>query len=144
VSDVGYAVGILLALVVCIFARTVGFDRDRAFYPTVVVVIALYYVLFAVMGGSTRALVLESVAMSAFVVLAVAGFKRNPWLVVAALVAHGVFDFFHPHVVNNPGVPGWWPAFCLSFDVGMAAFLAVFRQWLIVAPGRGYSADSTS
>lgn len=81
----GYAVGIALAMVVCTFARTVGFDRDRAFYPTVLVVIASYYALFAVMGGSIRALVLESVAISAFVLLAAAGFKRNLWLVVAGL-----------------------------------------------------------
>ncbi|MEO5897029.1 MAG: hypothetical protein ABIS06_15150 [Vicinamibacterales bacterium] len=36
----GYAGGFLLALLVCTFARRVGFDRDRAFYPTVLVVIA--------------------------------------------------------------------------------------------------------
>jgi hypothetical protein len=126
----GYAVGVSLALLVCTFARETGFDSDRAFYPTVLVVIASYYVLFAVMGGSTRALVLESVAMTAFVVCAVAGFKRNAWLVVAALAAHGVFDFLHAHLVNNPGVPEWWPAFCLSFDLGMAVWLASFRPWV--------------
>ena len=53
----GYAIGILLALFICLFARSVGFDRDRAFYPTVLAVVASYYVLFAVMGGSTQALV---------------------------------------------------------------------------------------
>ena len=47
----GYAIGIVLALCVSVFARVVGLDRDRAFYPTVLVVIASYYVLFAVMGG---------------------------------------------------------------------------------------------
>ena len=51
-----YAIGIGLALVVSVFARSVGLDRDRALYPTVLVVIASYYVLFAVMGGSMRAL----------------------------------------------------------------------------------------
>ena len=97
-----YIVGILVGLLVCVFARGTGFDRDRAFYPTVLVVIALYYVLFAVMGGSMRALVLESVAMSVFAVVAVVGFKRNVWLVVAGLAAHGVFDFFHAHIVLEP------------------------------------------
>jgi hypothetical protein len=109
----GYAVGIVLAWVSCTCARGVGFDRDRAFYPTALVVIASYYVRFAVMGGSTRALVLESVGMSAFAVFALAGFTRNMWLVVGALAAHAVFDFFHAHIVDNPGVPEWWPAFCL-------------------------------
>lgn len=120
-----YLVGILLALFVCLFARMVGFDRDRAFYPTVLVVIASYYVLFAVMGGSTRALALELVAMAAFTLIAVAGFKRNLWLVVAAIAAHGVFDFFHAGIVTNAGVPEWWPAFCMSIDVGIGALLAV-------------------
>ena len=61
----GYAIGIVLALCVSVFARAVGFDRDRAFYPTVLVVIASYYVLFAAMGGSMRALIVESIVMSA-------------------------------------------------------------------------------
>jgi hypothetical protein len=34
------------------WAALVGFDRDRAFYPTLQVVIASYYVLFAVMSDS--------------------------------------------------------------------------------------------
>jgi hypothetical protein len=44
-------IGIVLALCVCGLATIVGFDRDRAFYPVVTMVIASYYGLFAVMGG---------------------------------------------------------------------------------------------
>jgi hypothetical protein len=36
-----YVVGIVVSLGVALFARRVGFDRDRAFYPTVLIVIAL-------------------------------------------------------------------------------------------------------
>jgi hypothetical protein len=57
-----YAVGIALAFVVSGFARVTGFDRDRAFYPAMAIVIASYYVLFAVMSGSTHALVVEATA----------------------------------------------------------------------------------
>ena len=46
-----YVIGIVLSAGVAVFARVVGFDRDRAFYPTVMIVIAAYYVLFAVMSG---------------------------------------------------------------------------------------------
>ena len=35
-----YVVGIVLSIAVALFARRVGFDRDRAFYPTVVIVVA--------------------------------------------------------------------------------------------------------
>jgi hypothetical protein len=123
----GYAIGIALALVVSTFARVTGLDRDRAFYATVAMTIATYYVLFAVMGGSTHALVVDSVVMLAFVLVAVVGFKRNLWLVVACLGGHGVLDALHG-VAANPGVPEWWPAFCLAFDVGAAGFLA----WLLL------------
>lgn len=120
-----YMIGVGLALVVCAFATLVGFDRDRAFYPTLVTVIATYYILFAVLGSSTSALALESLIAGAFFALAVGGFKKSLWLIVAALVGHGVFDFFHHLLIQNPGVPPWWPGFCLSFDVFAGGFLGV-------------------
>lgn len=123
-----YSIGIILALAVALFARMVGFDRDRAFYPTVLAVIATYYGLFGVMGGSAPALLAESVFVAAFFVLVVLGFKFSVWLIVAGLVAYGVFDFFHAHLITDPGVPVWWPQFCLAFDVTAAAFLA----WLLL------------
>jgi hypothetical protein len=102
-----------------------GFDRDRVFYPTVLIVIATYYILFAAMGSSTPALTIEPLVAGAFLILSVAGFKKNLWLVVAGLAVHGVFDFFHHLVIQNPGVPVWWPGFCLSFDILTGGFLAV-------------------
>lgn len=124
-----YLVGVVLAAVVCGFATVVGLDRDRAFYPTVTIVIASYYGLFAVMGGSTRALVAESAVITVFLLISVAGFKRSLWLLVVALTAHGLFDFVHALVIANPGVPSWWPPFCLAYDVTTAAYLgARLRQ----------------
>ena len=122
-----YVIGIVLSAGVAVFARYTGFDRDRAFYPTVMIVIAAYYVLFAAMSGSVQTVVIESVVMTLFAAAAVAGFKSSAWIVVAALAGHGVFDAFHGHVIENAGVPAWWPAWCFSYDVGAAAGLA----WLL-------------
>lgn len=108
---------------VAVFARYVGFDRDRAFYPTVVIVVALSYVLFAVMSGSVQTVVEEFVVMSLFATAAVVAFKSSAWIVVAALAGHGVFDAVHGHIIENAGVPAW----CLAYDVGAAAGLA----WLL-------------
>jgi hypothetical protein len=119
-----FAVGIVLSLFVALFARVVGLDRDRAFYPTVLIVVASYYVLFALMGGSMVAVLTESIVMAAFVAAAVTGFKGSRWIIVAGLAAHGVLDSFHGAVIDNPGVPSWWPAWCLAYDVGAAAGLA--------------------
>lgn len=120
-------VGTLLAFAVGLFARATGLDRDRAFYPTVTIVVAAYYALFAVMGASTHALVLELAAGMVFLAAAVFGFRSSLWIVVVALAAHGAFDLVHGSSISNPGVPGWWPAFCLAFDVTAAAYLA----WLL-------------
>lgn len=127
-----YLIGVVLALGTGVFGAVVGFDRERGFYPVVLVVIASYYALFAVMGGAMAALAVEVAIMVAFVVLAVVGFRRAPWLVVAGLAGHGVLDMVHPHLVANPGVPAWWPMFCMAFDVVAAGYLAV----RLVRPGR--------
>ncbi len=122
--ELEYTVGIALALGIFCFGRWTWFDRERAFYATMLIVVASYYVLFAAMAGSAQVLVAESIATAAFVIVAVVGFRRYSWLVIAGLAGHGVFDFFHALIVQNPGVPDWWPGFCLAFDVGVAALLA--------------------
>jgi hypothetical protein len=121
-----YVVGFALACTTSVLARSSGLDRDRAFYPTVLIVVGSYYVLFAAMAGSVPVLVTESVLMMGFLIAAVVGFKRSLWIVVVGLAAHGVFDALHGRMLDNPGVPAWWPAFCLAYDVGAAGGLAWF------------------
>jgi hypothetical protein len=120
-----YAIGLILAAAVICLTNAVGLSRDRSFYPTVLIVIGSYYVLFAAMAASRRTLVVESVVASIFLLFAVFGFKRNLWFVVAALIGHGMFDFVHHFFIDNPGVPHWWPGFCLAFDALFGVFLAV-------------------
>ncbi len=117
-------VGTALALFVGIGTAWLGMDRDRAFYPTVVIVVATYYVLFAVIDGGRDVLLSEIAIAAVFVAFAVAGFKRSQWLAVVALAGHGVMDFFHHDMVHNTGVPAVWPAFCAAYDLTAAAFLA--------------------
>jgi hypothetical protein len=120
-----YAVGVLIAISVGLFASLVGFDKERCFYPAVLMVVAHYYILFAVMAKSSAALLAEAIPMVVFIAAAALGFRRTAWIVVAGLALHGVFDFFHHAVITNPGVPSWWPGFCLAFDVTAAIYLAV-------------------
>src|SRR5689334_1732957 len=126
-----YLIGVGSAAAVYVFAMVSGFDRERVFYPTVLVVVGHYYILFAAMGGSTPVLALESLAAAAFVGLAVIGFKKSLWLTAAALAGHGIFDVFHHQLIQNPGVPAFWPGFCMSFDVlagGLLAVLLMLRE----------------
>jgi hypothetical protein len=119
-----YLIGAILGVMVGGTASLLRLDRDRAFYPTVLIVIASYYALFAVMGGTGRVLASEVTVIAGFLVVSGVGFRRSLWVVVAGLVAHGVFDAFHHQLITNPGVPVWWPQFCLTYDVVAAGYLA--------------------
>jgi len=128
-APMGAAVGIAAAVLTALLGRIAGFDRDRAFYPTLLIVVASYYVLFAAMGGSARTLVVELVVMGIFAAAAVAAFRGRLWIAAAGLVAHGTFDMLvHGRVVANAGMPAWWPAFCAAYDVAAGLFLV----WLLV------------
>ena len=124
-DDSAFLIGVGVALAVGVYGTLTGLDRERAFYPTALVVIASYYVLFAVMSGSLSALGPELVIFALFAAVAAWGFRRDLRLVIAGLVAHAVLDFFHGGIVSNPGVPTWWPAWCAAYDLAAPVYLAV-------------------
>lgn len=119
-----YAVGAALGLGACALGTSAGFERDRAFYPVMLIVIASYYDLFAVLAGGGRVLGVEAAISLVFVCLALIGFKTNLWLVVAGLLGHAGLDTVHGHVAPNAGVPAWWPMFCASLDAVAGLYLA--------------------
>ena len=119
-----FLIGAVLAVAAAIFAVRAGLDR-RTFYATVLIVVATYYILFAVMSGSSRAVVIESCVAALFALLAAIGFRTRLWIVAAGLALHGAQDFVHGALVTNPGVPDWWPAFCGAYDVVAAMIVVV-------------------
>jgi hypothetical protein len=119
-----YVIGLSLSVAVACFATVIGLARERSFYATVLIVVGSYYVLFAAMAASRRTLVAEIVVAGIFLLFAVLGFKGNLWLLAVGLMGHGAFDFVHHFVIDNPGVPRWWPGFCMAFDVLFGALLA--------------------
>jgi hypothetical protein len=128
-----YLVGLSLALFFCAAAAGLGMDRDRVFYPAVVVAVASYYLAFSVVDGRGEVMRSEVAIAAVFIAGAVLGFKRNPWIAVLAWGGHGVMDGFHHHLVHNAGVPQVWPGFCMAFDVTAAALVAL----VILARCRG-------
>jgi hypothetical protein len=125
-----YLVAVILGVVVAGFAAMSGFDRDRSFYPTVLIVVGSYYPLFAVMGGGPHpALEIEIAVALVFGVVAFFGFQKSLWLAAAGIAGHGFFDFFvHHALVANPGMPVWWPGFCGSIDIVLGGWLTL-RLW---------------
>jgi len=119
-----YLIGVILGLAVASAGRFIGLDGGRAFYPTVLIVVASYYALFAAMGASGPTLGIEIAIGLGFAVMAAVGFRRNMWLVAAGIAGHGIFDLFHHLMIENPGTPVWWPGFCASVDLVLGGWLA--------------------
>lgn len=134
-----YLIGVLLGVGVCVFGTIAGFDRDRSFYPVMLIVIASYYDLFAAIGAG-YAFRPETVVLALFILASLAGMRISLWIVAAALLAHGLFDLYHGELIANAGVPAWWPKFCLAFDVLSAAYLAITlkRNRIRAEIGGGY------
>jgi len=105
---VAYVVGGVLALLTYALGKVAGFDRDRAFYATILIVVGHYYVLFAAEAGSTSALIAELAGMTVFVVLAVAGFKRLMRVLSNAnATGHEVIDLRALRPLAMRGLESW-------------------------------------
>ena len=108
-----YLIGALLGIVTCAFALLAGFDK-RVFYPVLLIVIATYYVLFAVMGNSMRALTIDSLVVGLFLAVALVGFKKNLWFVGRSRGTWR-FDFFIIYLLTirvclPGGLVSAWPS----------------------------------
>jgi hypothetical protein len=85
-------------------------------------------VLFAVLDGSGHALVWELVIAVAFSTVAIIGALFLPRLVGIGIVAHGLFDLVHDVLIENPGVPAWWPSFCGSIDIVLGLWVIMLTR----------------
>lgn len=122
---VSASIGLVMALAVGALATVTRMDRDRALYPATLIAIAALYGLFGTIDGTPVVILAEVAGMVPFVALALLGFRRSLWVVVGALACHGVYDLLHAYIVDDAGVPAWWPVFCLAYDVMAALYLAV-------------------
>jgi len=84
VDPVPFAVGSAGAFAVVAAERASGFGRDRSFYPTVLAVIAVLYVLFGVEDGVPGVIAAETAVAGAFVAVAVVAFRRRSATLLAA------------------------------------------------------------
>ena len=123
-------VGALLAFTVGLMATAVGLDRDRAFYPTVTIVIASYYARHGSIHAGSRARVAggRSVPCNGCI-----GFKSSLWVVVGARrpMAFG----FRPTGSYQPGVHSGGPRSRLRPDGRLPG---------VVAEDRSHSCNLTS
>jgi len=93
-------------------------------YALGIVLIAAVYIGFSVADGRWKVIAVECTVAGAFVIVAAVGVTASAWLLVAGLAGHGLKDLWQyrtQYVANTR----WWPPFCASVDVVVAAILAV-------------------
>lgn len=119
-----YLAGVVVAAAIAGLGHLAGFERERSFYPVVMVAIALVYLLLAAVASAPWLALAELAIGAIFAAVAVLGFRYNLWLVVVALVAHGLYDAAHAALLSPAAVPPWYPAFCLAVDLTLGIYLA--------------------
>ncbi len=78
----------------------------------------------ALRGANKSEIAVSAVAAVICVVLGAAGLIGPAWIIPAAFILHGVWDWIH-HAMERRTVGGWWPPFCALFDFIFGAYLFV-------------------
>lgn len=134
--------GIIIAFIAIAMAKDLQLP-PRTFALSLLALPAVYMV-FALSVGDMHAFGLElAYGLPYFVsgyVCFTRGFKGSGILVVALWMGHAVYDIYHHVLVTNAGMPGWYPAFCLGFDLIMVVYLSRLvmrqKQFDIYGPGK--------
>ncbi|MDE3741102.1 hypothetical protein [Maribacter polysaccharolyticus] len=118
-------IGIVLGFLTVFAGKVTGFEIDRSFYPVMLIVIALYYVLFAFQSSDKVEILFEVAIALLFSALAVWGHRKGLIIVVLGLVLHGIYDLVQSNIELSTDPPEWWTMFCLGYDFTLAMGLTV-------------------
>lgn len=119
--------GLIAGGAIVFVSAVLGFSRERGVYPTILIAIATFYVVFAIENGDGSSILFNGLIAGAFAFAALYGYVKSLWVVAGALVAHGIFDLIYGQYVSNPA-PTWWPVFCTVIDV---VFGAAPTYWIV-------------
>lgn len=88
-------------------------------------VAALIYVVFAIVGGSEGGVVVELVGVAAFGAIAVIGIRRrSPTLLAFGWAVHTLWDvLLHSSGPGSLYTPDEYAALCIGFDLVLAALI---------------------
>ncbi len=122
-SIIALIVGALLSLALVGLARRYPRGKERLVYAVGLVITALIYVVFGVVGGaSERWLALEGLGVLLYGGAAWGGMRGRPGLLAIGWAAHVAWDvLLHLSGAGAVYTPHWYPWTCVSFDLIIAA-----------------------
>lgn len=110
------------------FIRRFGPDRQLGLFALSLVIAAAVYAVFSAAGaaaGSASAgwIALEFAGIPLFGIFAYLGSRKWPWVVSLGWFLHLFWDFALHGGPETSFVPGFYPAFCVGFDLVFAAYI---------------------
>jgi hypothetical protein len=117
--------GVALAFALIVIFRSVSFRDTVRLWAIALIVAAVIYVGFALMGGAPPPwLLLEVVGVIGYGAFALLALRFSIWWLVLGWFLHVAWDVL-VHAPNPGFVPSWYPAVCVGFDVIIGISLAV-------------------
>ena len=119
------AVGFVLGALLVLSARRGGPARETPVFALGLIVAALIYIGFALANGApVRSLLLESLGVLPFGLLAWLGSRRSQLWLALGWAAHVAWDLGLNAGARAPAfVPSWYPVVCTSFDLLVAGYV---------------------
>jgi hypothetical protein len=105
-----------------------------AFHSVALTMIGAIYLGFALSDGRLSIMILEGLAGTAVIVLALLGLWWAPGIVAVGLILHAFWDLAHRPRLVTTKVPRWYPPFCAAYDLVFAGVFLVLARDLA---GRG-------
>jgi hypothetical protein len=84
-----------------------------------------FYIGFGLQTGTRTQVITEVTVALGFFGAALVGLWFTPWIIPAAYVMHGIWDYAHHQGSRFAPIPLWYPPFCAVADWVAAAVLAV-------------------
>jgi len=116
---------------------------EQIFYAMFLIMIAAFYLAFTAYFGVVTAWRLETIAVVAFVVVALLG-ARLPFFLIIGYSLHGIWDLLHEIQLHGaysafePGrmtaIPLAYGVFCAVFDFYVAAYFLMRRRRVPLVP----------
>lgn len=113
-------IGAVLGAALVALAEWRGRERAAVVYGVGLVVAAIIYVGFALVGGASDWIETEIGGALVFSAVVVLGVRRFPSLLAAGWALHVGWDVFLHIDTGADFVPGWYPQLCVGFDLVLA------------------------
>lgn len=122
---IGIFIGVIFVVPTIYFIEKCGYGHWA--WPTFLVTLPVYYMAFGLIVLDFGAVLLEFLYGLPYIitglVLLKVRFGFAHLLTALAWLSHGLYDYYHDLFFVNPGVFGWYPAFCALVDIAIGGYL---------------------